>query len=61
METKTFETLKTLVESMVADNERFEKGNKAAGTRLRKSCQELKKVAQTFRLEIQEQKNANKQ
>jgi len=38
----------------------YEKGNKAAGTRARKSLQELKKVAQEIRLEIQEWKNSGK-
>ena len=33
-----------------------EKGNKAAGTRSRKTLQEIKKVAQQLRLEIQDVK-----
>ena len=56
----TFESMKNLVEAMVADNDRFVKGNKQAGKRLRKNCQELKKLAQTFRFEIQAAKNAEK-
>ncbi|HHP7236981.1 histone H1 [Longibacter sp.] len=35
----------------------YEKGNKAAGTRARKSMMELKKLAHEIRQEIQEIKN----
>jgi hypothetical protein len=35
----------------------YEKGNKAAGTRARKSLMELKKLAHEMRQEIQEIKN----
>lgn len=35
----------------------YEKGNKAAGTRARKSLQDLKKLAQDIRVEIQDIKN----
>lgn len=35
----------------------YDKGNKAAGTRARKTLQELRKTAQEIRLEIQEIKN----
>ncbi len=38
----------------------YEKGNKAAGTRARKQLQELKKVSQEIRLEIQDFKNTGK-
>ena len=37
---------------------RARKGNKAAGTRARKGLQDLKKLAQDIRLEIQAKKNA---
>jgi hypothetical protein len=51
------------IQSMVSDlevdmNKFYEKGNKAAGTRARKQLQELKKVAQEVRLEIQDMKNS---
>jgi len=51
------------LQSMVADlevdmNKFYEKENKAAGTRARKQLQELKKVAQEIRLEIQDMKNS---
>ncbi|MCC5915009.1 MAG: histone H1 [Balneolaceae bacterium] len=53
------------VRSMVAEleddmNKFYEKGNKAAGTRARKQLQELKKVSQEIRLEIQDMKNSGK-
>lgn len=35
----------------------YNKGNKAAGTRARKQLQELKKLSQEIRLEIQDIKN----
>ena len=50
--------LKGLVDSVSAEMEKFYyKGNKAAGTRARKGLQDLKKLAQDIRLEIQEKKN----
>ena len=50
--------LQTLVESVSSEMEKFyEKGNKAAGTRGRKGLQDLKKLAQDIRLEIQSKKN----
>ena len=50
--------LKGLVEDVSAEMEKFyDKGNKAAGTRARKGLQDLKKLAQDIRLEIQEKKN----
>ena len=36
----------------------YEKGNKAAGTRVRKGMQELKTLAQDIRNDVQEKKNA---
>ncbi len=51
--------LQNLVESTTAEMEKFyDKGNKAAGTRARKGLQDLKKLAQEIRLEIQAKKNA---
>lgn len=53
-----FEEVKNLVEGLETDMSKFyEKGNKAAGTRARKGLQELKKLAQEVRLEIQDIKN----
>ncbi|MEQ9266565.1 MAG: histone H1 [Balneolaceae bacterium] len=51
--------LQGLVDSVSAEMEKFyDKGNKAAGTRARKGLQDLKKLAQEIRLEIQSKKNA---
>ncbi len=50
--------VKNLTTELEADLEKFyEKGNKAAGTRARKQLQELKKLSQEIRLEIQDKKN----
>ena len=54
-----FEELRDFVVDMERDFEQFyEKGNKAAGTRVRKGMQELKKMAQDIRVEVQDKKNA---
>ena len=51
-------TLLTLVESYISENEKFsEKGNKAAGTRARKALMEITKICKDRRKEIQESKN----
>ncbi|MCX7907837.1 MAG: histone H1 [Bacteroidetes bacterium] len=53
-----FEELRGFVESLEKDFRAFyEKGNKAAGTRLRKAMQELKAKAQAIRVEVQQIKN----
>ena len=35
----------------------YVKGNKSAGTRIRTACQDLKKIAQDLRVNVQETKN----
>lgn len=56
---KKFEEVKKLIESLEADADKFyNKGNSAAGTRIRKGMQDLKNMAQAIRLEIQGTKNA---
>ena len=58
---KSYEQLKELVASMESDANAFHnKGNKSAGTRLRKSLQEIKSLSQEYRKEIQESKNSEK-
>ena len=53
-----FEQIKALIESAQGDVEKFfDKGNGSAGTRVRQAMQELKKLAQELRLEVQEFKN----
>ncbi len=55
---KKFEELKSLIASIEADAEKFyNKGNSAAGTRVRKGMQDLKNIAQAIRAEVQELKN----
>ena len=55
-----FDDLKALVEALEADFSKFyEKGNKAAGTRVRKGMQDLKNLSQEIRVEVQEMKNAD--
>lgn len=50
--------VKSLMGELEEDLTKFyEKGNKAAGTRARKQLQELKKLSQDIRLEIQDIKN----
>ena len=52
-----FDDLKDYVDSMERDfNQFYDKGNKAAGTRVRKGMQELKKMAQDIRVEVQDKK-----
>ncbi|MGV3558371.1 histone H1 [Larkinella arboricola] len=54
-----FDEIKNLVLSLEGDFEKFyEKGNQAAGTRVRKGMQDLKTLAQNIRAEVQDQKNA---
>lgn len=50
--------LKGIVAGIEDDMTKFyDKGNKAAGTRARKGLQELRKLSQEVRLEIQDIKN----
>ncbi len=53
-----FNELKNLINGLEADADKFyNKGNSAAGTRVRKGLQDVKNLAQAIRLEIQEAKN----
>jgi hypothetical protein len=44
------------IELLKAEYEKFERGNKSAGTRARKHLQNIKKLAQEVRVEIQSKK-----
>jgi hypothetical protein len=56
--TEKFNELKDLILGLEADAEKFyDKGNSAAGTRLRKGLQDVKNLAQAIRLGVQEAKN----
>ncbi|GAA4135923.1 histone H1 [Sphingobacterium lactis] len=53
-----FKELKSLIDGLENDAEKFySKGNSAAGTRVRKGLQDIKNMAQSLRLGIQELKN----
>lgn len=53
-----YDELKNFVLEQERDFKQFyEKGNKAAGTRVRKAMQQLKQMAQDIRVEVQEKKN----
>jgi hypothetical protein len=50
--------MKELVDQLEPDiNKFYNKGNKAAGTRARKTLQAMKKLAQDIRMDIQDRKN----
>ncbi len=46
------------VEILKQEYEKFERGNKSAGTRARKSLQNIKKIAQDLRVAIQDSKKS---
>jgi hypothetical protein len=55
---KRFDELRDLVMSLEGDFQKFyDKGNQAAGTRVRKGMQDLKNLAQDIRVEVQDIKN----
>ena len=55
-----FSKVRDLVMSLEGDFEKFyEKGNSAAGTRVRKGMQDLKNMAQELRKEVQDMKNSS--
>lgn len=52
-----YDELKSKVDDLADDFQKFyAKGNKAAGTRVRKAMQELKQFAQEVRTEVQNMK-----
>jgi len=56
-----FSKLKELLASVEADADKFYNGgNSAAGTRVRKTMQDLKVLAQDIRAEVTEKKNSAK-
>ena len=46
------------INSIEVDAEKFVEGNNSAGTRVRKTMQTVKNLAQQVRVEVQNQKNA---
>ena len=56
-----FAQVKDLIVSLEGDFEKFyDKGNQAAGTRVRGGLQQLKTLAQEIRTEVQDKKNSGK-
>jgi hypothetical protein len=51
------ENLLNLYETYILESEKFEQGNKSAGTRARKALAEISKLCKERRAEIQNQKN----
>ena len=54
---QTFDELQDAINDCQTDVIKFIDGNNSAGTRVRKAMQEIKKLAQFVRVEVQEQKN----
>ena len=53
-----FDSLQDAVNDCQTDVIKFVEGNNSAGTRVRKSMQTVKSLAQEVRVEVQDQKNA---
>ena len=52
-----FDELQDTVNDCQTDVVKFIEGNNSAGTRVRKAMQNIKKLAQEVRVEVQDQKN----
>ncbi|MCB0523079.1 MAG: hypothetical protein R3A50_06035 [Saprospiraceae bacterium] len=57
---KIFDEIKQKVAEVQADVDKFDAGNSAAGSRVRKAMQELKGLAQSMRAYVLETKEARK-
>tara|TARA_R100001594_G_scaffold2924_1_gene11255 strand:- start:143 stop:343 length:201 start_codon:yes stop_codon:yes gene_type:complete len=55
---KLFQKMGDEFTKVETDTEKFVEGNNSAGTRVRKSMQVVKQLAQQIRVEIQNQKNS---
>ena len=53
-----YQEMLEMLQDSINDVEKFNEGNKSAGTRIRKTMQNVKNLAQAIRVEVQEQKNA---
>ena len=53
----TFDELQDAINDCQTDVTKFVEGNNSAGTRVRKAMQEVKRLAQDIRVEVQDQKN----
>ena len=54
---QSYSRLERIITDSMLDASKFVNGNNYAGTRVRKVMQEVKKIAQNIRTEVQEQKN----
>ena len=54
---ESYARLETILNESFSDAAKFVNGNNSSGTQVRKAMQEVKQIAQTIRLEVQEQKN----
>ena len=52
-----FDELQNVINDCQGDVTKFVEGNNSAGTRIRKAMQTIKGMAQTIRIEVQDQKN----
>ena len=58
---ENYNKIVALIELMKEDVDKFfDKGNKSAGTRVRTACQDLKKLAQELRVDVQDVKKTAK-
>ena len=57
----TTNSIKEALNNFISEDEKFESGNAAAGTRARKALAELSKLVKARRNEITETKNARKE
>ena len=53
-----YDELQNIINDSQGDVTKFVEGNNSAGTRVRKAMQEVKRLAQDVRVEVQEQKNS---
>ncbi len=58
---ETTKQIQEQFDTYLKDNEKFEKGNSAAGTRARKALAEMAKLIKTRRNEITAEKNTRKE
>lgn len=56
---ETIEKIKELTETLSIDMTKFNSGNKSAGTRARKTAQDLKSLLQQLRTEVLESRKQN--
>ena len=54
---ESIQKIQEVLDGAHADVEKFNNGNKSAGTRIRKAMQEIKELAQEARLHVQSIKN----